>query len=417
MAIILKLMKLKGKKVLLGVCGGIAAYKACELVRRLTDQGADVHVILTASGQQFITPLTFQSLTHNPVHTDLFNLTEESEMSHIKLADEADIVIIAPATADILAKMAVGMANDLLTTVVLVTHAPIFLAPSMNVNMWEKEIVQQNIQTLRNRGYHFIEPEEGYLACGWEGKGRLAETEAILQALQGLASEKISKKKSLAGRSVLINAGPTREYLDPVRFISNPSSGRMGFALAEEARERGAKVTLVTGPVALPTPEGVRRVDVSSAEEMFKACKQAFAKADIFIATAAVGDYAPAAAKQKIKKSGKSLKLEMNPTVDILQTIARAKRKGQLVIGFAAETQDILRHAKEKMQKKNLDLVIANDVSKKDRGFTSEQNAVIIINRSGKIDKTGLLPKAQIAKKIWDKVEAILSKAKVKPKY
>ncbi len=401
-------MDIRGKKILLGVCGGIAAYKACELVRRLTDGGVDVHVILTASGQQFITPLTFQSLTHNPVHTDLFNLTEESEMSHIKLADEADLVIIAPATADVIAKMAVGMANDLLTTVILVTKAPVFLAPSMNVNMWEKDIVQKNIRTLQERGYIFIEPEEGYLACGWEGKGRLAETETILSAIKGRNSRSAtkSKKKTLSGKKVLVNAGPTREYLDPVRFISNPSSGKMGFALAEEARSRGAEVTLVSGPVGLSTPEGVKRIDVTTASEMWQACRREFSRADYFIAAAAVGDYAPAKqSKQKLKKSSSPASLELQPTVDILASLAKAKHNGQIVIGFAAETEKLIPHAKNKLLKKNLDLIVANDVSKSDVGFGAEQNAVVLIDQGGRIEKLGRLPKIVIAQRLWDKIE------------
>jgi phosphopantothenoylcysteine decarboxylase/phosphopantothenate--cysteine ligase len=405
-------MQLKGKKLILGVGGGIAAYKACELTRRLSDAGADVHVVLTESAQQFVTPMSFQALSQNAVHTDLFSLTQESEMNHIKLADEADALVIAPATADILAKMAHGMAGDLLTTLVLVTRAPIFFAPSMNVNMWEKEIVQQNVGTLVARGFHLIEPEEGYLACGWEGKGRLAEVETILGALQGFSASprKAAKKKSLQDKKVLINAGPTREYLDPVRFISNPSSGKMGFALAEEAARRGADVTLVAGPVNLPTPPGVRRIDVVSAAEMLAACAQAFPRADIFIAAAAVGDYAPVApTRQKIKKTGQALRLELKPASDILKTLAEKKKKGQIVVGFAAETENLREHALKKLREKNLDAVIANDVSKKDRGFSSEKNSVLFIDRRGRTESTPLLPKSEIAARIWDRVEKLSS--------
>jgi phosphopantothenoylcysteine decarboxylase/phosphopantothenate--cysteine ligase len=333
-------------------------------------------------------------------------------MNHIKLADEADALVIAPATADILAKMAHGMAGDLLTTLVLVTRAPIFFAPSMNVNMWEKEIVQQNVGTLVARGFHLIEPEEGYLACGWEGKGRLAEVETILGALQGFSASprKAAKKKSLQDKKVLINAGPTREYLDPVRFISNPSSGKMGFALAEEAARRGADVTLVAGPVNLPTPPGVRRIDVVSAAEMLAACAQAFPRADIFIAAAAVGDYAPVApTRQKIKKTGQALRLELKPASDILKTLAEKKKKGQIVVGFAAETENLREHALKKLREKNLDAVIANDVSKKDRGFSSEKNSVLFIDRRGRTESTPLLPKSEIAARIWDRVEKLSS--------
>lgn len=402
-------MGLEGKKILLGVSGGIAAYKACELLRRLTERGAEVHVILTSSAQQFVTALTFQALSQQPVHTDLFNLTEESEMSHIKLADEADLLLIAPATADLIAKLAHGMANDLLTTVALVTRAPVFFAPSMNVNMWEKEVVQDNVQALLKRGYKMVEPTAGYLACGWEGKGRLAEPEAILAAVEKhFAVPAGSKKKSLAGCKVLINAGPTREFLDPVRFISNPSSGKMGFALAEAAQRRGAEVTLIAGPVTLSTPQGVRRIDVVSSSEMRAACEQHFAKADLFIGTAAVGDFAPAQAlPQKLKKNGKALSLELQPTSDILFSLGQAKRKGQIVVGFAAETENLVAHAKEKLKKKNLDLIVANDVSQPGVGFAGRDNQVTLIDRRGTVTPFKKMPKDAIADKILDAIEEL----------
>lgn len=402
-------MELKNKKVVLGVAGGIAAYKACDLARRLTDQGADVHVILTTSAQEFITPLTFQSLTGNAVHTDLFSLTEESEMSHIHLADSADLIIVAPTTADLIAKIAVGMANDLLTTVLLVTRSPVFLAPSMNVNMWEKEVVQKNLRTLQDRGYHIVEPEEGFLACGWEGKGRLAESEAILKAVRNLSASTAKKKSpagskglagfaSLAGKKILINAGPTREYLDPVRFISNPSSGKMGFALATEAAARGAKVTLVSGPVSLPTPAGVTRIDVSSAEDMYRACKKTFPDQDVFIATAAVGDYEPERVeKTKLKKSAQSLSLKLNPTVDVLKALAAARKKGQLIVGFAAETDQVLKNAQKKLREKNLDLVVANEISAKNPGFGAEETRVVLVPKNGPPQNLHRLPKEKVA--------------------
>lgn len=404
-------MGLEGKKILLGVSGGIAAYKACELLRRLTERGAEVHVILTSSAQQFVTALTFQALSQQPVHTDLFSLTEESEMSHIKLADEADLLLIAPATADLIAKLAHGMANDLLTTVALVTRAPIFFAPSMNVNMWEKEIVQDNIQALRKRGYKMIEPTAGYLACGWEGKGRLAEPEAILAAVEKCFSAPTGgKKKSLAGRKVLINAGPTREFLDPVRFLSNPSSGKMGFALAEAAQQRGAEVTLVAGPVSLPTPAGVRRIDVVSSLEMKQACEKNFPKADLFIGTAAVGDFAPTKAlPQKLKKNGRSLSLELQPTTDILLSLGQAKRKGQILVGFAAETESLLAHARQKLKKKNLDLIVANDVSRPGIGFAASENQITLLDRGGRATPLKKMPKSAVAERILDAVEKLIS--------
>ncbi|MCC7345442.1 MAG: bifunctional phosphopantothenoylcysteine decarboxylase/phosphopantothenate--cysteine ligase CoaBC [Deltaproteobacteria bacterium] len=403
-------MSLKGKKILLGVGGGIAAYKSCELLRRLTERGADVHVVLTPSAQQFVTALTFQALSQHPVHTDLFNLTEESEMSHIKLADEADLLLIAPATADLIAKLAHGMANDLLTTVALVARAPVYFAPSMNVNMWEKDVVQDNVKTLLSRGYRMVEPAEGYLACGWEGKGRLAEPEVILAAVERhFSGAGAAKKKSLAGRKVLINAGPTREFLDPVRFLSNPSSGKMGFALAEAARRRGAEVTLVAGPVALPTPEGVRRIDVVSSAEMREVCEKHFPKADLFIGTAAVGDFAPAMAlPQKLKKNGRALRLELQPTTDILLSLGKAKRKGQVLVGFAAETEALVSNAKEKLKKKNLDLIVANDVSQRDIGFAGEDNCVTLIDRGGNATPLEKMPKAAVAERILDAVEKLV---------
>jgi len=403
-------MSLKGKKILLGVGGGIAAYKSCELLRRLAERGADVHVVLTPSAQQFVTALTFQAISQHPVHTDLFSLTEESEMSHIKLADEADLLLIAPATADLIAKLAHGIANDLLTTVALVARAPVFFAPSMNVNMWEKDVVQDNVQTLLRRGYRMVEPAEGYLACGWEGKGRLAEPEVILSAVERHFSDGGSgKKKSLAGRKVLINAGPTREFLDPVRFLSNPSSGKMGFALAEAARRRGAEVTLVAGPVALPTPEGVRRIDVVSSAQMREACEKHFPQADLFIGTAAVGDFAPAKAlPQKLKKNGRALRLELQPTTDILLSLGKAKRKGQVLVGFAAETESLISNAKEKLKKKNLDLIVANDVSQRDIGFAGEDNRVTLIDRRGKATPLEKMPKAAVAERILDAVEKLV---------
>ncbi|HCU24645.1 MAG TPA: bifunctional phosphopantothenoylcysteine decarboxylase/phosphopantothenate--cysteine ligase CoaBC [Deltaproteobacteria bacterium] len=406
---------LKNQKILLGVCGGIAAYKACELVRRLTERGAELHVILTDSARQFVTPLSFQALSQNPVHTDLFNLNEESEMSHIKLADEADAVVIAPATADMIAKLAHGLADDLLSTAILVTRAPIYFAPSMNVNMWDKAVVQENIHLLQKRGFHMIEPGEGYLACGWEGKGRMAEPEEIVAAIETPKRGRAiaSKKKSLAGLKVLINAGPTREYLDPVRFLSNPSSGKMGFALAAAAAERGAAVTLVSGPVALPTPPGVRRIDVDSAEEMLQACRREVEAAALFIATAAVGDYAAKLPfRHKLKKSGQKIQMELVPTVDILKTIGLGKGSGQVFVGFAAETDSLEKYAAAKLKEKNLDLIVANDVSKKDIGFAGDYNRVTLLFPSGRSKRLPKMTKTEIASRILDEIEALLSAPK-----
>jgi phosphopantothenoylcysteine decarboxylase/phosphopantothenate--cysteine ligase len=408
----MEMMQLKGKNILLGVGGGIAAYKACELLRRLTDAGATVHVVLTSAAQQFVTALTFQSLSQNPVHTDLFNLTEESEMSHIKLADQADLVLIAPATADLIAKAAYGMAGDLLTTILLVTRAPVILAPSMNVNMWEKEIVQKNIQTLRERGYQIIEPDEGYLACGWEGRGRLADPEGIVQFVADrLKVRSLIKKKSLQGKKILINAGPTREYLDPVRFITNPSSGKMGYALASEARKRGAQVTLVSGPVALSPPEGVQCIQVETAQEMLQACQRSFPHCHVFIGSAAVGDYRlEKPLRQKLKKGTPKLSMELKQNPDILKTLSLKKKNGQMVIGFAAETENLLKNAKKKLADKKLDLIVANEVSSSNEAFQADKNQVVLVSKDG-TKKLPHLPKTEVAKQIWDYIEGIFLKS------
>lgn len=401
---------LKDKKIVLGVSGGIAAYKACEILRRLMDQGAEVHVVLTPAAQKFITPLSFQALSGRAVHTDLFSLTEESEMGHIQLADQADLILIAPTTADLIGRVRAGLAGDLLCTILLASKAPVLFVPSMNVNMWEQAIVQENIQALSQRGYHFIEPETGYLACGWVGKGRLADVEQILaKTNELLLTNSNLKKKSLRDKRILINAGPTREYLDPVRFISNPSSGKMGFALATAAQARGAKVTLVTGPVNLATPKDIERINVTSANEMLLACEKYFSKSHIFIATAAVGDYRPEqTSNHKIKKQDQSLNLTLTPNPDILQRLSTNKKNGQIVVGFAAETENLIQNAEAKRKKKNLDLIAVNDVSKKDIGFGSDQNQITLIDANGKKTPLPILSKQEAANKVLDRVEELL---------
>jgi phosphopantothenoylcysteine decarboxylase/phosphopantothenate--cysteine ligase len=403
---------LKGKKIILGVSGGIAAFKACEILRRLQEKGSEIHVVLTQAAQKFVTPLTFQSLSQNPVHTDLFNLTEESEMSHIKLADEADLLLIAPATADLIGRLAHGLADDLLTTVALVTKAPLLLAPSMNVNMWEKAVVQENIQTLKKRGVRFLDPESGYLACGWEGKGRLPGVDVITEEVEQIlkVSALQPQKKKLAGKNILITAGPTREFLDPVRYLSNPSSGKMGFALAQSASDWGAQVTLITGPVQLPSPPGVHRIDINSAEEMLAACQSSFDEADVLIATAAVGDYrVDPIPNKKIKKSEGSLKLTLVPNPDILTQLSLRKKNGQLVIGFAAESERLIEHATEKLKKKKLDMIVANDISDPDIGFNSDQNKVVLIFSSGETKSLPVLPKTEVAEKILNEILELLN--------
>ncbi len=404
-------MSLKDKKIVLGVGGGIAAYKACELLRRLQDRGAEVHVILTPAAQKFITPLSFQALSKHPVHTDLFNLTEESQMGHIELADSADALVLAPATADLLAKLAHGMADDLLCTTVLVTRAPIFLAPSMNVNMWEKTVVQKNLQKLRERGMWIVDPETGSLACGWEGQGRLAEPQNIVEVIERYFSQQnLHQHSTLRGKRVLINAGPTREYLDPVRFLSNPSTGKMGFALARAAQNRGAQVTLVAGPVTLATPHQVKRIDVVSAQEMLEACQQEFADSDIFIATAAVGDYCPNEHHpHKLKKKNETLHLQLQPTTDILATLSKLKKNNQLLVGFAAETHRLEEYAKTKLLAKKLDLIVANDVTRPESGFAADTNEIFLMGKDGVIEKHPLMSKQEAAEEILNRVEELLN--------
>ncbi|WP_092389954.1 bifunctional phosphopantothenoylcysteine decarboxylase/phosphopantothenate--cysteine ligase CoaBC [Halopseudomonas salegens] len=373
------MQRLFNKRVVLGVSGGIAAYKSAELVRRLRDAGAEVRVVMTQSAREFITPLTLQALSGHPVHGDLLDPAAEAAMGHIELARWADLILIAPATAELMARLAQGRGDNLLTTLVLATDAPIAIAPAMNQAMWRDAATQANLQTLLERNVSVFGPAAGEQACGDVGLGRMLEpTEIAAQAAECFALG------LLAGRHVLINAGPTREAIDPVRYISNYSSGKMGFALAEAAAEAGARVTLVAGPVNLTTPPRVERIDVVSARDMLAACEMAL-PADVFIASAAVADYRPAeAADAKLKKdpgsdSGMQLELVRNP--DILATLA-AHAQRPWCVGFAAETHDVLSYARDKLQRKNLDLIIANDVSQPDIGFNSDDNSVTLIDRS-----------------------------------
>jgi len=390
---------LKGKKILLGVTGGIAAYKAAELVRELVRSGAEVFVVMTRSAQAFITPLTFQTLSGNQVTTELFSLIEESEIGHISLADRADLLVIAPATANIIGKIAGGIADDMLTTIVMATRAPVLLAPAMNVHMWENSICQENIQKLRGRGYHFIDPEAGDLACGYEGKGRLAEIQAIVEEIRFILSP-----KDLSGETLLVTAGPTEEPIDPVRFLSNRSSGKMGFALARAARMRGARVILVSGPSALPAPSGITFIQVRTAVEMREAVLENLAQASVLVMAAAVSDYRPrGTSPEKIKKSGAELTLPLELNPDIL--VEAGQRKGkQLLIGFAAETESLLANARKKLAEKNLDLIVANDVNLPGAGFAVDTNIVKLIDRSGKIEELPLMNKEDLADRVLDRV-------------
>lgn len=390
---------LKGRQIVLGVTGGIAAYKAAELVRELVRSGAEVFVVMTRSAQAFITPLTFQALSGNKVTTELFSLTEESGIGHIALADRAELLVIAPATANVIGKIAGGIADDMLTTIVLATKAPALLAPAMNVHMWENPVCQENIQKLRGRGFHFIDPEAGDLACGYEGKGRLAEIPAIVEEIRSILSP-----KDLSGETFLVTAGPTEEPIDPVRFLSNRSSGKMGFAVARAARLRGARVTLVSGPSALPSPSGVKFIPVRTAAEMREAVLRSLPGVSVLVMAAAVSDYRPRGiSPEKIKKSRADLTLPLELNPDILQEAGQRKEK-QLLIGFAAETERLLVNARKKLAEKNLDLIVANDVSLPGAGFAVDTNIVKLIDRSGKIEELALMGKEDLADRLLDRV-------------
>lgn len=366
------------RRVVLAVCGGIAAYKSAELVRRLQDHGADVRVIMTHGAREFVTPLTFQALSGHPVHQSLLDEEAERGMGHIELARWADLVVIAPATADCLARLVAGRADDLLGAVVLASAAPLLVAPAMNQQMWKAPATQANLAVLRERGTHFAGPDSGDQACGDIGPGRMLEPAAIAQQADALFAS-----GTLAGRRVIITAGPTREPLDPVRYISNHSSGRMGYALARAASEAGASVTLVSGPVQLDTPEHVERVDVTTAQQMLHACLERISDCDLFIACAAVADYRPAdVQEQKIKKQGDTMTLPLTRNPDIVATVAALEHR-PFVVGFAAETEKLREHAAGKLAAKKLDMIIANDVSDHRIGFNSDDNAALLLSPDG----------------------------------
>ncbi len=391
------MQRLYRKRIVLGVGGGIAAYKSAELVRRLRDQGAEVRVVMTRGGREFITPLTLQALSGHPVHLDLLDPAAEAAMGHIELARWADLVLVAPATADLMARLAQGIADDLLTTLVLATDAPVALAPAMNQAMWRDPATQANAEALGQRGIRLFGPAAGSQACGDVGLGRMLEAEHLAQ----LAAD-CFQRKALDGRHVLITAGPTQENIDPVRYITNHSSGKMGFSLAEAAAEAGAKVTLVTGPVHLPTPDRVNRIDVISARDMLAACEAAM-PCDLLIAAAAVADYRPeVVAPHKMKKdptSGEGLLLQLVRNPDILATLAhRADRP--FSVGFAAETEHLLDYASRKLRDKNLDLIVANDVANPAIGFNSEENAITIIDRELRQTSLEQTSKSKIARQL-----------------
>ena len=396
-------------KVALGVSGGIAAYKAAEIVRLLQDRGVRVQVIMTRAAQEFIRPLTFAALSGEKVITEMFSAENEppnidSAVEHISVAQSIDALLVAPATADVLAKFAHGIANDFLSTLYLATTVPVVIAPTMNVNMWNHEATQANLEILKKRGVKIVEPDSGYLACGMVGPGRLADNESIVAALM----EVLGAKQDLAGETVLITAGPTREKIDPVRYITNRSSGRMGYAIAEAALRRGGRVLLVSGPTALTAPGAAEITRVESAEEMSQAALKLLPHSSIVIKTAAVSDYRPkATATQKIKRTG-SMSLELEPTADIVAEIARL-RESQIVIGFAAETQNVLENARKKLTSKSLDAIVVNDVSREGIGFDSDRNAVTIITHDEVIE-VAETTKWDVAQRVLDQAVRLLGK-------
>ncbi len=392
---------LDSKTIVVGLSGGIACYKVAEVVRALRNAGARVLVVMTRHATEFITPLTLQTLAGESVSTDLFNLTQESAIGHIHLADAADAVVVAPATANVVGKAAAGIADDLLTTVLLATRAPVLLAPSMNVNMFENPVVQANLDTLRRRGYRIIVPGVGYLACGYEGVGRLANPQVIVSEV-----ERAVGPQDLVGERVLVTAGPNREAIDPVRFISNRSSGRMGYALAAAAWRRGAEVVLVSGPSALAAPHGVRCLSVTTAAEMRHAVMSEFESASMIFMAAAVADYRLARpARQKLKKRAAPLVIELERTVDILSEL-RERAGDRLLVGFAAETENVVANAERKFREKGLDLMVANDVTAEGSGFEVETNAVVLIDAGGRHD-VPLASKDEVAERIVDRALAV----------
>lgn len=392
-------MTLTGKTIVVGITGGIAAYKMAETVRLLVAAGATVRVILTRAAEEFVTPLTFQALSGNPVSRHTFDLTEESQIGHIRLAEEADAVLIAPATANVVAKLAAGLADDLLTTVVLATRAPVLVAPAMNVHMYENPIVAENVTRLTGLGRIVLEPDVGFLACGYEGAGRLPEPAILVEEVAAVLGA-----KDLSGCRVLITAGPTWEALDPVRHIANRSSGRMGYALARVARRRGADVTLVTGPTTLAPPRGVEVLRVTAAREMEEAVTRRAAAADVVVMAAAVGDYRPAEpSARKIKRTRSELSLRLVRNPDILAKLATLPG-ARLLVGFAAETNDVVAHARRKLQAKGVHLMVANDVTAPGAGFDVETNIVTLIERSGRVDRLEKMSKEEVAGIILDRV-------------
>lgn len=397
------------KTVVLGVSGGIAAYKACDIVSKLRKEDINVNVIMTKHAAEFVSALTFQSLSQNSVAVDMFDQVENWDIEHISLAKKADVFLIAPATANIIGKIANGIADDMLSTTVMATKAPVLIAPAMNTNMYENTITQTNISKLKSLDYKFIEPGYGRLACGDIGQGKLADTDLIVDSVKFL----LDRSNELKGKNVLVTAGPTQESIDPVRFISNRSTGKMGYALAYEAALMGAKVTLITGPTKLEIPYGMHEVIyIKSAAEMYEAVIDRFDNIDIVIKAAAVADYKPKyVSDSKIKKSDSDLSLELDRNKDILFELGKRKTN-QILVGFAAETNDLLENAKKKLTKKNLDFIVANDLKQEGAGFATDTNIAKLIFSNGKIEELPIMTKKELSKRIYDKIIYIIQSKK-----
>ena len=391
----------KQKTVVIGVTGGIAAYKVADLVSRLYKNGFNVQVVMTEHATRFISPLTLRTLSNNPVLVDMFDESGTHKVQHIGVAEEADIMVIAPATANIVAKMACGMADDLLSTIILATTAPVLIAPSMNTNMYDKQVTQDNLRTLKSRGVLVLEPAEGDLACGVTGRGRLPAIETIYDRIIEVLED---HPQDLLNKAILITAGATQEDIDPVRFITNRSTGKMGYALASEAARRGARVLLVSGPTALPDPPGVEIWRVRSAGEMNDICQQLFDQVDIVIGAAAVADYRPLDySEQKLKKNDDDMVIKLTRNPDILEGLGKRKQH-QILVGFAAETHDLIQNARQKMQKKNLDLLVANDLTAEGAGFAVDTNIVTLLFEDGTEKSLPCLSKSEVAGIILDNI-------------
>ena len=396
--------EMKKPCVVLGVTGGIAVYKACELLRLLQKRGIDVFVVMTQNACRFVAPLTFETLSGHPVAVDTFDRPQTWEVEHIALAKRADLFLLAPATANIMGKMACGIADDMLSTTVMATRAPVLVAPAMNTGMWENATVQQNVKTLRARGVEIVAPVSGHLACGDNGAGKLEDVAVIAER----ACELLFAKKDMEGLRVMVTAGPSREPLDPVRYISNRSSGKMGYAIAQAAQKRGAEVTLLSGPVAIEAPQGVKLVPFTTTQELFDRASELAQEQDLLIQAAAPADYrAKEIAPQKIKKQGgepMTFTLVENP--DVAATLGKAKRSGQVFVGFAAETNDVLAHARDKLARKNLDMIVANDVTRPGAGFDVDTNIVTLITKDGQ-EALPMMSKAEVAQRILDRALAL----------